>query len=340
VVVPLSFLPWLLFELDRQGRENHLNLQNEERARERHAAAKRQLQSWKRDLVAQQEVARQEFDKELSRWKSVCAAIKDQLSRREKAAEEQLRDWQCQLEAKQRIAIQHFNEEMIKWNETVAAIKAEATKRREVFQQMIRQIQQIENGWHDSHTQFAAEFNSAKLHLSTRRDEYAKSEQDITIARNDLLKRKELLQKAQFLQGQFIDDAEIRHIGRARKATLLAYNIETAADVEHHRVRKVPGFSAKLTQRLVLWRESVEKSFVLDSAQGIPADEQRALNMKFFQMRRPLIDELQAGETTLKAIRTRAEAELRRVIQMVERYLQYAAQAYADCNEIPEGTGL
>ncbi len=79
-----------------------------------------------------------------------------------------------------------------------------------------------------------------------------------------------------FLQRHRIASATISNIGPGRKATLLSFNIETAADVTQTTLLRVPGFGPTLTANLLAWRMTVESRFVFDGQRGIdPADLQK-----------------------------------------------------------------
>jgi DNA-binding helix-hairpin-helix protein with protein kinase domain len=80
-------------------------------------------------------------------------------------------------------------------------------------------------------------------------------------------------QLTRFLERFYIDHAKIKGIGNARKVTLRSYGIETAADVQRHRIENVNGFGPAIAGALIGWRTSIERKFVFDPKQPInPAD--------------------------------------------------------------------
>ena len=67
-----------------------------------------------------------------------------------------------------------------------------------------------------------------------------------------------------FLQRHRIASATIPNIGPGRKATLLSFNIETAADVTQTTLLGVPGFGPAMTTKLLAWRATIESRFVFN----------------------------------------------------------------------------
>ncbi len=62
------------------------------------------------------------------------------------------------------------------------------------------------------------------------------------------------IRERKFLEGCLLRSADIGGIGSSRKAMLLAYGIETAADVTVSRVLAIPGFGPSLASELMQWR--------------------------------------------------------------------------------------
>jgi DNA-binding helix-hairpin-helix protein with protein kinase domain len=86
---------------------------------------------------------------------------------------------------------------------------------------------------------------------------------------SDLKARERDTQLMQFLQQFYIGKASIKGIGRNRKIILRAYGIETAADVEQHRIQQISGFGSVIAGNLVAWRKSIERKFVFKPNQPI-----------------------------------------------------------------------
>ncbi len=109
-------------------------------------------------------------------------------------------------------------------------------------------------------------------------------------------------QLERFLDGQRIAGAAISNIGPGRKATLLSYGIETAADVTQSALLRVPGFGPTLTASLLSWRSTVEARFVFNPQRAIdPADALR-IERDIASQRVLLEQSLQGGVPRLQRI--------------------------------------
>jgi DNA-binding helix-hairpin-helix protein with protein kinase domain len=69
-------------------------------------------------------------------------------------------------------------------------------------------------------------------------------------------------QREQFLTRHVIEQAKLFNIGPARCAVLRSWGIETAADIDEAKLDDIPGFGRNLRDRLVAWKEGLERSFV------------------------------------------------------------------------------
>ena len=73
-------------------------------------------------------------------------------------------------------------------------------------------------------------------------------------------------QRARYL-GQFrIEAAGLYNMGAARSAVLRSWGIETAAEIDEAKIAEVPGFGRNLTDRLVNWRDGLERKFLFEPA--------------------------------------------------------------------------
>jgi DNA-binding helix-hairpin-helix protein with protein kinase domain len=90
-------------------------------------------------------------------------------------------------------------------------------------------------------------------------------------------------------------------IDPARCAVLRSWGIDTAADVDAGKIADIPGFGKNLTDKLVIWRDVKERTFIYNAA--------------------PVIDplEVQRIDRQLAARRTRLMKELRERIAELER---------------------
>ena len=68
-------------------------------------------------------------------------------------------------------------------------------------------------------------------------------------------------QRQAFLDTFLIARAKIPGVGPAKRATLAAFSIESAADIDYSAVRGVPGFGEALTSNMLTWRREQEAKF-------------------------------------------------------------------------------
>ncbi len=75
---------------------------------------------------------------------------------------------------------------------------------------------------------------------------------------------------ARYLEAFLLRRYEIQGVSQGKKAALLSHNIVTAADVTTEAVRRVPGFTEALVERLVRWRRECERGFRYVEPRWIP----------------------------------------------------------------------
>lgn len=115
-------------------------------------------------------------------------------------------------------------------------------------------------------------------------------------------------QRTAYLDQFSIRRAKISGIGPAKKATLISFGIETAADVRHSAVRRVPGFGDVLTGKLMDWRRRHEVRFRYNpapNAQDI-ADE-KTLRARFAAEKAKLETTIRNGLVTLRNAKARLD---------------------------------
>jgi len=78
---------------------------------------------------------------------------------------------------------------------------------------------------------------------------------------NDYMQNRRSLHLRDYLEQFQIQEAKIHKVGAAKKAALISFGIETAADVTLEKVLQVNGFGPVNSQNLVKWREEIESKF-------------------------------------------------------------------------------
>jgi hypothetical protein len=137
-------------------------------------------------------------------------------------------------------------------------------------------------------------------------------------------------QLEEYLENFFIEHATIAGIGPGRKATLESYGIETAADVDKHRIVAVPGFGPAMAEKLIEWRRETERGFHFDSSKGIDPQKIVAVDRDIASQKRKIEQALIAGSNELAQMKRQTEQQSRRLLGEVEAALAGLAQARAN----------
>jgi DNA-binding helix-hairpin-helix protein with protein kinase domain len=111
---------------------------------------------------------------------------------------------------------------------------------------------------------------------------------------------------------------------------LASFGIETAADIDPRKIRRIKGFGKSLTDELVGWRKSLERRFVFDPTKGVDPADMAALEQKFHQRRTQIESTLRAGPDLLNQVRSDALRKRPLPQGDVEGAARALAQARAD----------
>lgn len=120
---------------------------------------------------------------------------------------------------------------------------------------------------------------------------------------------REARQRQVYLDQFYIRHANISGIGPEKTATLVSFGIETAADLNHSGIVRVPGFGDATATKLLAWRRGHEARFRYDTqpnSQDI-ADE-RNLRRKFAAERVKLQSTIRDGQVKLRNTKVQLEA--------------------------------
>jgi len=175
-------------------------------------------------------------------------------------------------------------------------------------------------------------FVAKRSELSKLRDEYQVLPQTEKKELDKLHSTAHERQKQKFLDSFFIDSANISGVGPARKAALRSFGIETAADVERHRVRQVKGFGEGLTRAVMDWRASCERKFTFNPLTAVSATDKSAVRAKIGARKKQLELIISAGGQELQKIKQTAVMRAAALRPQVESVARQLAQAKADLN--------
>jgi DNA-binding helix-hairpin-helix protein with protein kinase domain len=151
-------------------------------------------------------------------------------------------------------------------------------------------------------------------------------------------KRREQLRH--HLEMHLIERASIHGVGPGRLAMLSSYGIDTAADIEYRRVSQVPQFGPALTDRLVQWRQRIERAFVFDPSKPLPKAAVMRVEKELENLRRISIEQLRRAVQSLReasaADHYAARQAADRVTATAARLRQAEADALAALGELPD----
>jgi DNA-binding helix-hairpin-helix protein with protein kinase domain len=175
----------------------------------------------------------------------------------------------------------------------------------------------------------------SKLHaLHVLRDRYRNLSADLQRDLQRLEIDQRQLQLQAYLEGHFIDTAQIPGIRATDRMALESYGIETAADVTPAAIEAVPGFGQRLGRQrataLLAWRQALEQRFRYDPRQGANPAAIADLQQQYAQQQSQIEQELLTGPDELAKIKTdllKQRAQLN--IALIRQAMQ-EAQAQAD----------
>jgi DNA-binding helix-hairpin-helix protein with protein kinase domain len=137
-------------------------------------------------------------------------------------------------------------------------------------------------------------------------------------------------QKQKFLDGFFIETADIPGVGPGRKITLKSFGIETAADVTRSAVMQVKGFGPNLTRAVMDWRASCERRFTFNPSIAVTDADRKAIYAKYAARRKAIEGMLAAGLSELSGFSQTTAAQASQLRAQAENAAQELAQARAD----------
>lgn len=141
-------------------------------------------------------------------------------------------------------------------------------------------------------------------------------------------------QKQRFLDGFFIDTADIPGVGPSRKSALKSFGIETAADVTRGAVMQVKGFGPNLTRAVMDWRASCERRFTFNPNTAVTEADRNAVRAKYTARRKAIEGVLAAGPGELTTFTQTTSARANQLRAQVEIASRELAQARADLSAL------
>lgn len=146
----------------------------------------------------------------------------------------------------------------------------------------------------------------------------------------ELERNKREEQRRQHLQSALIEYARIPGIGPGRLVALTAFGISTAGDIDYSRIRQVPQFGDVLANRLVSWRQDMERRFVFDPSRPIPRDAVARLEKQLDELRRKVLESLRQSARALSEASAADDAAAQRAARHLTEVSRRLRQAEAD----------
>ncbi|MFZ4848213.1 MAG: helix-hairpin-helix domain-containing protein, partial [Caldilinea sp.] len=220
--------------------------------------------------------------------------------------------------------------ELQKWPWSRHPIDALVAQRKAEFNRAKADLFRTKNQWKAANN--AQDFQTKLRELEDLKRKYQALHRQCVDEKRKLEHNARDLQLHEYLDNQHINRANIPGIGPARRASLISFGVETAADVDEAVISCIPGFGPKLTCELVEWRRQFERRFSFDPARGILRADLAKLEHRYAGQLRVLEQKLLAGPKELRDISQRLIAERQVLSSHVEQKTQSLAQVEADYN--------
>jgi DNA-binding helix-hairpin-helix protein with protein kinase domain len=176
-----------------------------------------------------------------------------------------------------------------------------------------------------------AEISKLKNDLEAAVVEYRGLPAAKTQAVTSLQSDRKTRQLNEFLDRFLIKRASISGIGQARVSTLASFGIETAADIQQHKIMSIPGFGATRAKALMAWRQQHERRFAYVPAPN-QADvaAQGKVDAEFANRNTELAKKIAGGQVELTQAANTLRQRLQVEDQRVSAFAQERAQLQAD----------
>lgn len=212
------------------------------------------------------------------------------------------------------------------------AVRREYQRRRLTLLAARRELTDLRAAWQQRGTDqpFTRKLHALHVLRDRHRDLAADFQRDLQQLEAD--QRQHQLQA--YLEGHFIDAAQIPGIRATDRMALESYGIETAADITAAALETVPGFGQRLGQQrtaaLLAWRQALERRFRHDPRQGVNPAAIADLQQQYAQQRSQIEQELLAAPDELSKIKTELLKQRAQLNIALIRQAMQEAQAQAD----------
>jgi DNA-binding helix-hairpin-helix protein with protein kinase domain len=240
--------------------------------------------------------------------------------------------WWFVLEMMHRSAVQIRNAER---DAIVADMRREKDQRHQAYQGIRQELEAAENEWSRTARHYEQSFTEQKHKLEQLKNDYSGLKAKYDQEYRELERNKEVAQRNQFLQSQFISDHNITGIGPVREAVLRSNGIETAYDVSEQRLLEINGFGPVLTGNLLAWKQQVSRQFRFNATAAVSPSELSVVVVKYRQLQQRLEGQVQAGLSDLRSCAEKSRHHLAQVYVRIPELVVRLTQATLDIQVLP-----
>ncbi len=138
------------------------------------------------------------------------------------------------------------------------------------------------------------------------------------------------IQLEAFLEKFMLSNSSLRDIGPNRKATLLSYGIETAADIKRQDILQISGFGNHLCGILLSWEEACKKKFIFEPSKPIPQQFIDALNKKVVELKTQLKEDMRRDINKLNGLNSQTMNRYKEIDSKLPFLFKELKQSEAD----------
>jgi DNA-binding helix-hairpin-helix protein with protein kinase domain len=187
--------------------------------------------------------------------------------------------------------------------------KEERDVRRATLSKCNQAVETLYAKYDDIAKSYESAFTREREQVLAGIEKYSKIDAERTRSLRELESSRPQLQLDRYLERFLITRSKISDIGSTRRATLVSYGIESAADVKYADIHRIPGFGDHLCGVLVAWRKACERDFKFDPTQPVPRSDVDALNKKISDKKLLIQDSIRKGLHSLSELNARTQAQ-------------------------------
>jgi DNA-binding helix-hairpin-helix protein with protein kinase domain/Flp pilus assembly protein TadD len=215
-------------------------------------------------------------------------------------------------------------------------IKNEFQRKFRVKQDIWRDIETEWNGFIGFAEKFGVQIDNIKRQINEYRnlqEEKAKQIKQLTSGafQNQL---------QQYLSGFKLDDLKDSAIEKVHYEIFKRYNLETAADIDEHRLPSLLAINVQVRMILIQWRETLESQFTFDTNEHLPVAAKNRLDVEFNDKRQNLESNIEKMLGTLRRTSTSLEQKQQKLANNAENSYREVIQAQRDLITVGGSAGL